>query len=353
MCLHFKILKMKRITIILAISLLFCSCGSNNSEDGLPKLFTTKQNVNTVSCQSIHGDNLLKINSLAIDNVNFYLYDKSADTMVLTVNKKDGHKSRFLVKGQGPNDAVTVETMCPNGGNVYFFNLNLSKVLRYNATTGEVCPDSAASAFALDNVTGTSWAFVGDTVFIPILNNENRFVVKTPEQETYFGKIDSTSEHTSEEYGWILQPKICVNPVQEKMFWGSTAGDAYGIYDYSDLNNIKQVCLQLYELPATSTNNRRAFLPETKFGLLSGTSNQDYIYVLYSGKQLKSVLKGTTDLESMELASNILVMDWEGNPVKHLLIDHELRDIYYDKYDNKLYGIELKDDEYSLCKIPL
>lgn len=337
--------------LVLPLALL-CSCTGNKSEEGLPKLFPTKQNVNTVSCSSVHGDDLLNINKVAVDSVNFYLYDKSADTMVLVVNKKDGHKSRFLTKGQGPNEVVTAETMYPNGGNVYIFNLNLRKVLHYNATTGDVCLDSAATAFALDNATGTFWAFVGDTAFIPILNKENRFVVKTPEQETCFGKIDATPDHASEEYGNILHSVICVNPVQKKMFWGSTAGDVYGIYDYSDLNNIKQVCMQLYEMPATSPNNRIAFVPETRLGFLSGTSNQDYIFTLYSGKQLKSLLNRLINIDELEQTSNILVIDWEGNPVKHLLLDHELRDIYYDKYDNKLYGIEL-NDEYSLCQIPL
>ncbi len=343
---------MKKVTIILAMSVLFCSCGSKSSEEGLPKLFTTKQNVNTVSCPSVHGDDLLNPSMLAIDSANFYFYDKSADRMILAVNKSNGGMTHFLAKGQGPEEVVSVETMCPNDGKVFFFNLNLKKVLYYNATTGGVCVDSAASDFARVNITSTSWAFDGDMIIAPVLNNENRFVVKTPEQETYFGKIDATSDYTSDEYGWALQPMICVNSVQKRMFWGAGMGDVYGIYDYSDLNNIRQVVLQLYEMPATDPSDRTAFTSETRMGVLSVSSSQDYIFALYSGKQIKTVLHNLMDQDRLGLASNILVMDWEGNPVKQLLLDHELRDIYYDKYDNKLYGIEL-NDEYSLCQIPL
>lgn len=342
---------MKTRLIILTFIAFLCSC-SNSTEEGLSKLFSTTQKVNTISCFSKHGNDLLNPRLMAVDSVNFYFYESSADSMVLAVNKRNDLKKRFLAKGQGPIDAVSAESMYVANGKVYFYNLTLRKVLCYDEETGVVNVDSSATNFVLNNMISTSLAFDGDMGIYPILNNENRFVIKSQEQEAYFGKIEDTREYSSIEYGWILQPMTDVNPIQKKLFWGSGMGDVYGIYDYSDINNIKEICLQLYEMPVTSEIEKTAYTGDTRIGILSVTSNQDYIFALYSGKLIKSVLRSMSDEDKLELANNILVFDWSGNPIKRIVVNHDLRDIDYDKYEGKLYGIEL-DGEYSLCQIPL
>ena len=105
-------------------------------------------------------------------------------------------------------------------------------------------------------------------------------------------------------------------------------------------------------MPATSENDKLSYTSETRIGVLSVASTQDRIFALYSGRQIKSILRNLIDQERLELANNILVFDWSGNPIKRIVLNHDLRDIYYDKYEDKLYGIEL-NGEYSLCQIPL
>lgn len=341
---------MKLYTIILATLILLWSCSENKTQEGLSKLFQTTINVKTVSCASVHGNDLLNPRMLAIDSANFYFYDKGADSMLVVIDKQNGHKKHFLAKGQGPKDAISIESLSAANNNVYIYNSSLQKVLYYNTATSCINIDTALSSTITNKVLSTSFAFDSALTIFPILNDDNRFIIKTQDKEVAFGKIDPTDEYSSINYGWLLQPVINVSPPQKRVFWGSGVGNAYGIYDYSDLNNIKPICSQLYEMPIT--DETLDFTSETQMGILSVTSSNDFVFALFSGKLIGSILRNLIDQDKLTLANNILVFDWEGNPIKRIVVDHELRDIYYDKYNNKLYGIEL-NGEYSLCSIPL
>ena len=77
---------------------------------------------------------------------------------------------------------------------------------------------------------------------------------------------------------------------------------------------------------------------ESKIGHYKVISSQDYIFVLYSDRKFDELFKSTF------ICKDILVFDWEGNPVKRYIPDKGIRCMAYDKSSNSLIGVGLEDD---------
>ena len=111
----------------------------------------------------------------------------------------------------------------------------------------------------------------------------------------------------------------------------------------------------IYKLPYVVTGESGATLAnDATYCSSSITTNNNFIYVLYSGNSVMDLINQAIKQEAFYDSKKILVFDWDGIPIKQLNVDHEIRCIRFDNKDQKLYGIELNDDsEYSFCEIPL
>jgi hypothetical protein len=68
---------------------------------------------------------------------------------------------------------------------------------------------------------------------------------------------------------------------------------------------------------------------DNKYGCLSTSVSDEFIYILFSGKTMK---------ENAMYSKTVLVYDWEGNPIKVLELDQELNLISVSQNDDYLVG---------------
>ena len=76
-----------------------------------------------------------------------------------------------------------------------------------------------------------------------------------------------------------------------------------------------------------------AYSKNGKVGFCSVDCDDNYIYALYSGRTSNSHggLKNHCE--------HVLIYDWNGNPIKHYILDIPMWSMKYDKEKNSLYGI--------------
>lgn len=95
-------------------------------------------------------------------------------------------------------------------------------------------------------------------------------------------------------------------------------------------------------------NGQVVYRKEGKVGFCDISCSNDLIYVLYSGKTREA--SGSTAYH----CQHILVYDWDGNPVKHFVLEKELLSAKYDSERNLIYGIGYAPEgcifEYDLNK---
>lgn len=72
-----------------------------------------------------------------------------------------------------------------------------------------------------------------------------------------------------------------------------------------------------------------AYRPEHTEAFQAVCTDENYIYLLYSGKSVIS------DSSPSDLGQHILVYDWDGKPIKHLLLDEEIGSMYLE--NEKIY----------------
>jgi hypothetical protein len=82
---------------------------------------------------------------------------------------------------------------------------------------------------------------------------------------------------------------------------------------------------------------------DNKYGCLSTSVSDNFIYILYSGKTMK---------ENAMYSKTVLVYDWEGNPIKVLELDQELNLISVSQNDEYLVGY-VDDGQANLYKYKL
>lgn len=112
--------------------------------------------------------------------------------------------------------------------------------------------------------------------------------------------------------------------------------DRIEIFDL-ELNTMKKIIGPLKFDPVFFSKNENSHdnfimsrTEKTTFGYLGGSVTNKYIYLLFSGKLQKE--------ENFNLSNEIFVFDWEGNPIKKLLLDRVVSHIAVSDDDKIIYA---------------
>ena len=76
-----------------------------------------------------------------------------------------------------------------------------------------------------------------------------------------------------------------------------------------------------------------AFSKNNKVGFCAVDCDDKYVYALYSGKTFNKF--GTLNHH----CENLLIYDWNGNPVKRYILDIPLYSMRYNRETHSIYGI--------------
>lgn len=332
--------------------LLQVSCSSYN-HNGLDSLFLDKVEVNTLPAFPELNSNVMNPQMFSVSDSYIAVYEPNMDSMVVLEDRVTKEVCHIVPKGQGPMDLVSVEDICYDRGIFYFLSFRQKKVLMFDENNKSLSQDSIINNVLCNNTCSTGFERDSDLLFFPVLNRDERFMLVSSSSTNLFGAIPSSDGYSSQDYGWILQGRFVLNKTSKRLFWASSVGDTYGIYDYSATDTVTSVIQNFHSFPETMGPGERAFTNHSVLSSSSITSNGNYVFMLYSGQTMGTIINLMIKDDALFDSNIVLVFDWDGNPVKQINTDHNLRCICFDNKDNKLYGIELNDDnEYSLCEIP-
>lgn len=335
--------------IILLFKLLFfifiLSCKSHDVY--LTDAFIDIQNIDLEKFDEYPNDSIGSPSYILCTKDYIILVEPKLEYLLSAYHTKKHTFSRFLSKGRGPDEMIDIQQInsCIQSDNdfcvMHTFG-NMSFIFSPTDSTYQIVkkislPENS-STFALDN----------NLIIGVLCKSEKHFYLKGPDSTlTYFGDFPQIS-NLSPQLISELTDGHCINSPKNKRFvWFSIYGDAFEIYDYSNIKNPVLVHQQIAMLPTFSIQNIRdedhvAFSQETKVGVVSLASSNKYIFALYNQNTFKDIPKLKDDIF---FSQQILIYDWEGQAIKILNLNEKVKAISFDETTNSLYGIAC--DEYG------
>lgn len=142
-------------------------------------------------------------------------------------------------------------------------------------------------------------------------------------------KFPVEEKHKKDDYfikSMANQGQIVLNPEKNKFVFAS----GRGYIDFCEINNadIKLTKRNFYfspEYKVIAELKTAGFTSESVFGFMDVLATEKYIYALYSGRTFDEEGTGTYE------ANDILVYDWEGNPIANYKTDRFIRNIAFDE----------------------
>ncbi|MDR2909960.1 MAG: TolB-like 6-bladed beta-propeller domain-containing protein [Bacteroidales bacterium] len=334
---------MKKILLSIVVSIFIVLVSCKNDKVLLSSLFPDNE-IYHLKELNYPEDSILKPDFIYSFGDFILLSEPKSDYLLSSYNIKTKELNRFITKGNGPEELLDVQQIGSfKNDNTFFakstFTENMfvfesvdNKIHKLSATP---IPDNIVSLCTDGDL--LIYSKYGDYRY-SVYNNSNKSKIEFGDSIVYNNFSQNMISRT-------LQG-LCTNSTEKKTIaWFSIYGDAYEIYDYSDLSDIKNTKQVLSWLPSVTAQREIPVMnTDTKLGVPSVTSSDKYIYALYSENTL---MDAATLQDDVFFCKKILVFDWEGNPVKILQIDKELRSISFNKQQKIIYGIG-KDENANL-----
>lgn len=269
----------------------------------------------------------------------------------------DLHRNKvynFSVIGQGPLEMNNYFTVSEQSSDCFKFADNARGKI-YGITLKTLRSDSLAKyslIYSLPQNSGVHFIRFMETpneiVGVGILG-EGRFGVFDKSTFSYTEQMnypsDSDIAKLDNRYkGALFSRTIMIPNVQGNRFVSACFGllDFYAITDKGILRLLKS---SHYHFPKFTKDpiggGAIAFDKEDPAGFTSLIADEQYVYVLYSDKSFDQYG------DSAYSTAHLLVYDWEGNPVKHNLLNRELYHITIN--GNKLFGLSRSSDPIVYC----
>lgn len=189
---------------------------------------------------------------------------------------------------------------------------------------------------------------VGD-MLVGTLKSASRYGITDGKGKGITGFGDYSEYGLSVESGSeLLAGQMCVNGHSGRIATFSCYTAAYDIVDYRDTVT---VCSKVLDMSAFDDHGQKytTMRPESKVGFVSLASNDEAIYALYDGKELKYYMEN----HGTRLRGNdICVFDWDGNYIRRLHSEYPVSCMAWNKDRKSLYLYVLDDNgEFRIGKM--
>lgn len=261
-------------------------------------------------------------------------------------------------RGDGPEELVSPSSFQKKGDDLFIYDIAKKNSYKLNVSFN----DSLISLSEYQSIKMEERPFI-----ISLLDNggiasgifEKKWIVHFDDSGhilSYlnFPSFEETRNLTDMELSSLyLSTMITVSPDGKKI---ACATQKHGVLSFADFNNqqIKEYKLLKYYAPKVSGslgpgNPNIAFSRDSKIGFCGVCCNEKYVYALYSGRAFN------THGALSHHCEHVLVYNWEGTPIKHLIVEKPLYTMNYDARTNVLYGIGYDPEgvilEYNLNNI--
>ena len=266
--------------------------------------------------------------------------DNNSITQMLLIYDLDTKKciKKFGRKGKGPGEFINITDIFANynsKNNFWIYDRATQRFSIFNVINilenNKLMPDTVLKinlkegepldlCFLLENTIVSTGMFINSRLCFYDTNMEP---IKTA------GKIPGNISDRIEKFMYIVTTNIVKNKKEEKFIF------AYLIDDILEMYNFKGEIVKTIHGPDIT---KPAWLKKKRIGYAEGytdlCSSSKFIYAVYSGEKRKTAgdfLSG--------YGKNILVFDWDGNPIKKITTDVRNGDIVISEKRKKLYAM--------------
>jgi len=259
-------------------------------------------------------------------------------SLISVFNLKTNRMYKTLPKGIGPDEMPDIMQMGMLNNDEFFVRSTHSKEFFIYSSV-----DSFSSVHKKHIVppnSGTS--YWSENLILSTNTGEKRYSAydMTKNIQSEFGEDLPFNDFSQTTVSQLLFGMSIGSDELKRYAWFSMYGEAFEIYNYSNPLEIKLVKQTVGILPIIVSESM-AFSLDSKLGFPSITTNDSYIFALYSENTLKDAIEKRDEIFYCNV---ILIYDWDGNPVKKLLLDKPVRSISFNKKHNMIYCVGLDND---------
>ncbi|WP_316753691.1 BF3164 family lipoprotein [Pedobacter gandavensis] len=284
-------------------------------------------------------------------------YDNNGYTAFSLINLKSGKLvKRFAETGSGDykfninsvglsrvrnssNEFTVYEASAP----YRLFKYNLDKLLTSESYHPYLVCKLPAETYFINPIMQTDSTIIGNIGFSKLDNkvfgiwNLNNNKLTTGVDLTKSPDARFKEFYYDENIGWtktVLRPYLAFRPMSEQVASFSTKGALFQIFETTN-DNPKILSEKLYYLPEFNILDlgnksfKSKLTANNRYGYNNIAVTKDFIYTLFNGKPSES---SNLDVVSTNI---ILVYDWNGTPVKKIILDKDCFQIAIDPQNPK------------------
>ena len=327
--------------------LLFLSCSSNKEE-------VTK--IDHLIFEHVNIDFTLgRVNALVQKDSFIIIADASADSLFYLVNLVNNSFIEKGPKGQGPYEYLGFDNFSSVDNKIGFYDRRL-RIYSFIHFKKELDTFDFNKTVKFDSVhyhvTPTAFNyFVGIGPYqkglFKILSSEGR-IEKTFFEQPY--RNDEERQISEQARAMAYQGRIVCSPDGKRLVHAITMSQIISFYKLTPHNmELVKSCVDEYPeyKPELGQNSYASAMNRgNKLGYLDVVTTNQFVYALLSGRSTQE--HGL----SAFLGNQILVYNWDGDLVRKLITDIDMKSISVSLNDEVLYSVGIVDD-YELLKVLL
>ncbi|MFI3262411.1 MAG: BF3164 family lipoprotein [Rikenellaceae bacterium] len=310
------------------------SCSISGAKEPFSKEIELKSEVWGIA------DNLGKIYDLAIGDNYLFLRNNTNNTLLSAIpldNKKE--ILNFGIQGRATEELISPGSILALGDVVSVYDAGKQSIMEFSFDTDK-------NTYCLSNKTEielqgiTSIAKLSNSSYaMSGLFPNGRLSILDNKTIKYFSDYSTVSGDIKSQFhilGMAYLSNLSAHNEGKKIAVAYRYAGILEVYNYdNELQNFVKATEYNIFPPSYTTKNYMGypqFSPndETRWGYISVTSNDNYIFALYSGK----VQRKTTDFSSSDIVD---VFDWNGAQICRLKLDAQTSSITADQH--KLYSL--------------
>jgi len=245
----------------------------------------------------------------------------------------------YFSKGRGPNEVMGPRAIGVNGNSLWLQDITLRKVCTIDK--GKVINTIKSASF-------NKYPLENHYYMIDFKDSLHFFGIGYVDSEFKIQEIDLVSGKIINEYGKIevkpgdislqlyksiYQSFIFTKPTGDKLVLPYRYIDAIEIFNIETGSSFAIHGPEGYDVKYEPLPNGMSRTDETKFAFVNGTVTNEYIYLAYSGRTRKS--PNSYD------GSYVYIYDWDGNPIRKLVLNRYIQGLAVSKDNGTLYAFDV------------
>lgn len=313
--------------LILFCSFLYISCSSNKTE----KIIFKETNI---------GVEIGRLKNFKVrDNYFIAVGNNYDDTQIILSNMKSRETVRWGKTGQGPEEFLSAWNILLDGKHIGIFDVR-KKVIAQYAIAEDTVPlfqheVKIMEPHLLEIERLKSDIYVG----LGLFNHKFALINSNGETITYGGILPPKQSVEILDFIHAAANQGIITTTNNKFAIATRYAEDISFYTWENGKVEEIKCIHesdvKYKQIGDSQNNSFLFTSGAEWGYLSITSDEDFVYALYSGNLI--------DKQNSYFASKIQMFDWNGRKIKDLIFTNRISHIYID--NSTLYGYDVDKED--------